>query len=130
MRGRIHASIQTDGSLAEIFAEGENLDIVMMRNGENSGEGSTAIVGNDPSLSRTEVKEVHKEEKNEGDFPCIGTSEIARKDSNCSENSNADDTRTTKENMFTENFTKLVLEEAKKNAIDKQLQFDYCSDTD
>ena len=40
---------------------------------------STAIVGNDPSSSRTEVKEVHKEEKNEGDFPCIGTSEIARK---------------------------------------------------
>ena len=34
---------------------------------------STAIVGNDPSSSRTEVKEVHKEEKNEGDFPCIGT---------------------------------------------------------
>ena len=76
MRGRIHASIQTDGSLAEIFAEGENLDIVMMRNGENSGEGSTAIVGNDPSSSRTEVKEVHKEEKNEGDFPCIGTSVV------------------------------------------------------
>lgn len=48
----------------------------------------------------------------------------------CSENSNADDTRTTKEHMFIENFTKLVLEEAKKKAIDKQLQFDYCSDTD
>ena len=37
---------------------------------------STAIVGNDPSSSRTEVKEVHKEEKNEGDFPCIGTSVV------------------------------------------------------
>ena len=76
------------------------------------------------------MKEIHKEEKNEGDFPCIRKSEIARKDSNCSENSNADDMPATKKKMFTENFTYPVLEEAKKKAIDKQLQFDYCSDTD
>ena len=124
MRGRNHASIQTDGSLENIFTECSDLIPIVVNEDGNyiTGPPVTGTISNTNCSEKVNLKESNKQKNDlspiqtkERETKCIHWTTLNisfRKDKMI-------------ENNLSEHITKLVLGEAKNRAIENIMQLDY-----